>query len=50
MTYGRGDPITPEQRAAAEELLADMLTTAARHGVTLDDFDGPWTSPADAST
>lgn len=36
-----GDPITDEQRAAAEALLADLLAAAERHGVTLADFD--WT-------
>ncbi|MFE7620175.1 hypothetical protein [Streptomyces sp. NPDC057496] len=36
-----GSPITPEQRAAAERLLVDMLQAAARHGVTLADLD--WT-------
>lgn len=34
-----GGPVTEEQRAAATALLADMLTAAARHGVTLDDLD-----------
>lgn len=34
-----GDPITPEQRAAAEQLLAAMLEAAGHHGVTIDDFD-----------
>lgn len=36
-----GDPVTAEQRAAAEQLLASLLTAAEQHGVTLDDFD--WT-------
>lgn len=36
-----GDPVTAEQRAAAEQLLASLLAGAAKHGVTLDDFD--WT-------
>ncbi|MEU3521834.1 hypothetical protein ABZ770_42515 [Streptomyces sp. NPDC006654] len=39
--HRHGAPVTPEQRAAAEALLADLLEAAARHGVTLDDFD--WT-------
>lgn len=34
-----GGPVTEEQRAAATALLADMLTAAEEHGVTLDDFD-----------
>ena len=37
--HRHGDPVTDEQRAAAEALLADLLEAAARHGVTLDDFD-----------
>jgi hypothetical protein len=36
-----GNPITPEQRTAAEQLLAAMLAAAEQHGVSLDDFD--WT-------
>lgn len=39
--HRHGDPVTPEQRAAAEELLASLLAAAGRHGVVLDDFD--WT-------
>jgi hypothetical protein len=35
-----GDPITPQQRYDAGALLRDLLATAARHGVTLADFDG----------
>lgn len=35
-----GPPITPEERAAATALLADMVAAAHRHGVTLADFDG----------
>lgn len=35
-----GPPITSEQQEAATALLADMLAAAARHGVTLKDFDG----------
>ena len=34
-----GDPVTAEQRAAAEALLTDMLAAAERHGVTLRDLD-----------
>lgn len=34
-----GEPITAEQRAAAEQLLAAMLSGAEQHGATLDDFD-----------
>ena len=34
-----GDPVTAEQRTAAETLLADLLEAAARHGITIDDFD-----------
>lgn len=34
-----GDPITDRQRADATALLVDLLDTAARHGVTLTDFD-----------
>lgn len=30
---------TPEHAAAAEALLADLVATAARHGVTLADLD-----------
>lgn len=37
----RATTLTGEQAAAAEQLLADMLTAAGHHGVTLDDFD--WT-------
>jgi hypothetical protein len=37
--HRHGDPVTPEQRAAAEQLLADMLKAAGLHGVTIDDFD-----------
>ena len=37
--HRHGDPITAEQRAAATELLDDLLAAAARHGVTLSDFD-----------
>jgi hypothetical protein len=36
-----GDPVTEDQQDAATALLADLLTAAARHGITLDDFD--WT-------
>lgn len=36
-----GDPVTENQRLAAVELLADLLSAAERHGVTLDRFD--WT-------
>lgn len=39
--HRHGDPVTDEQRAAAEQLLAAMLAGAEQHGVTLDDFD--WT-------
>ncbi|MFB7225629.1 hypothetical protein [Streptomyces sp. NPDC056227] len=35
-----GHPITPQQRYDAAALLRDLLATAARHGVTLADFDG----------
>jgi hypothetical protein len=35
-----GDPITPQQRYDAAALLRDVLAAAARHGVTLADFDG----------
>jgi hypothetical protein len=35
----RATPLTEEQRAAAEQLLADMLAAAGRHRVTLADFD-----------
>jgi hypothetical protein len=38
----RRTPLTAEQRAAAEQLLTDMLAAAAPHGVTLADFD--WTA------
>lgn len=34
-----GDPITPQERADALSLLDDLLATAERHGVTLEDFD-----------
>lgn len=34
-----GTPPTCAQRAAAQQLLADMLTAAARHGITLEDLD-----------
>lgn len=34
-----GGPITEQQRAAATALLDDLLSAAARHGVTLADFD-----------
>jgi hypothetical protein len=39
--HRHGDPVTDEQRSAAQALLTDLLEAAARHGVTLDDFD--WT-------
>ncbi|MFG2919568.1 hypothetical protein ACGF0D_42715 [Kitasatospora sp. NPDC048298] len=34
-----GDPITAQHRADAAALLDDVLAIAAKHGVTLDDFD-----------
>jgi hypothetical protein len=34
-----GGPITEEQQAAATALLVDLLATAERHGVTIDDLD-----------
>jgi hypothetical protein len=34
-----GPAISPEVRAAALELLRDMLAAAAQHGVGLGDFD-----------
>ncbi|MGY0071916.1 hypothetical protein ACWZEH_35325 (plasmid) [Streptomyces sp. QTS137] len=34
-----GDPVTPAERAAAEQLLAVLLAAAEQHGVTLEDFD-----------
>jgi hypothetical protein len=34
-----GGPVTDDQRAAATALLTDMLEAAARHGVTIADFD-----------
>lgn len=34
-----GPAISPETRAAALELLRDMLAAAAQHGVGLGDFD-----------
>lgn len=34
-----GLPATDEQRAQATALLTDLLAAAARHGITLDDFD-----------
>lgn len=37
----RATPLSDDERAAAEQLLADMLAAAGRHGVTLTDFD--WT-------
>jgi hypothetical protein len=37
--HRHGDPVTDTQREAAAALLADLLEAAARHGVTLDDFD-----------
>jgi hypothetical protein len=33
--------VTDQQRADATALLVDMLTAAAAHGMTIDDFD--WT-------
>ena len=35
-----GDPMTDQERNEATALLEDLLTTAARHGITLEDFDG----------
>lgn len=35
----RATPATDHQRAAAEQLLTDMLTAAEQHGVTLADLD-----------
>lgn len=34
-----GAPATDEQRDAATMLLVDLLDTAGRHGVTIDDLD-----------
>ncbi len=34
-----GTPVTTDQRDRATALLADLLATADRHGVTLADFD-----------
>ncbi|MFE7347569.1 hypothetical protein [Streptomyces fimicarius] len=34
-----GAPVTDQQRADATALLTDMLTAAASHGMTIDDFD-----------
>lgn len=36
-----GPPVTPQNRYDAAALLRDLLAAAARHGVTLADFD--WT-------
>lgn len=35
----RTTPLTDDERAAAEQLLADMLAAAGRHGITLSDLD-----------
>ncbi|MFD4377681.1 hypothetical protein ACFWPY_39815 [Streptomyces sp. NPDC058527] len=37
----RATPLTDDEHTAAEQLLADMLAAAGRHGVTLADLD--WT-------
>jgi hypothetical protein len=37
--HRHGPAISPEIRAAALELLRDMLAAAAQHGVGLGDFD-----------
>jgi hypothetical protein len=36
-----GDPVTAQQQYDAHRLLEDLLAAAAKHGVTLADFD--WT-------
>jgi hypothetical protein len=37
--HRHGPAISPETRAAALELLRDLLAAAAQHGVGLGDFD-----------
>jgi hypothetical protein len=41
-----GPAISPETRAAALELLRDLLAAAAQHGVGLGDFDNVCDLPA----
>jgi hypothetical protein len=41
-----GRPITFQQRYDAERLLSDLLAAAAKHGITLADFDSAIDLPA----